>query len=540
MYFSGYRITLLGGQRGVPSPPTIQTPIVGDPAGQMPYVHVRDTTEGWDLYTRNPDTVFNYPASCVKLMTLLLAYEYHSADWTSTFAVVASDCGQPLPGLNLDLAPFAAGDVVTWEQLAYAILLPSASDACQVIARKIGAELLGGTPTDADSRAAFVARMNARAAELDMDSVFTDSFGGSQQGATIRNQMTARDLSTLCVEAMGHATLRAIAATSTYALVIAAGPQPRTMSIANYSPFVNGPYFNRQGVKDDRVEGGKNGVWELDGLYHHNCTLLWTAPNGNEIVITTMDSKSPWGCVLDQKGIMYSLLRDFPYLWASSDIGTDPGWPNVKVLLGDGLVDQSSVGRTVTLTSVTEGDPVIATTGAAVLNALSHAVAFTDAADLSVGSNSMCVEEWYAGPGAAPASDEWVFFSKFSAGQKEWALDYFQGFFQLFASSDGSGQASASALNVNPFDRNVFFNGAPRHLALVKNGSEWACYINGEKMGSTITLATAFDGTAPLEVGLSAFNVSALGRVDEFRFTNGIPRYSGHMVTMTAIPFPRA
>lgn len=544
-YFSGFYKLRMSGPGTVtpaspPVPPDILTPIVGDPSGQMPNVHVRDTTMGWDLYTRNPDTLFNYPASVVKLMTVLLAYEYHVGDWTSTITVAASDCGQPLAGLTLDIVGLDTGDVVSWEQLAYAILLPSAGDACQVVARKIGAELLGGSPTDADARIAFVARMNARAAELDMDSVFTDAFGGCQQASppTIRNQMTARDMSKLCEETMSHSALRTIAQTAVYSLVIASGPNPRTLTCNGYSPFTNGPYFNRQGVRDTRVEGGKNGVWELDSMWHHNCTLIWTAPNGNEIVISTLDSKSPWGCVLDQKGIMYSILRDFPYLWDESDIGIDPLWTDVKVLLGDGLIDESDVGRTVTLTSVTEGDPVIAgSTGAAVLDALTDAVGFADAADLSVGADNMCVEQWYAGPGAAPASDEWVFFSKWDGGQKEWVVDYYQGFFQIFASADGSGQSSAAVMTVDPFDRNVFFNGAPRHIAYVKDGSTWACYLNGERMSTTLSIGTAFDGTAPLRVGLPT--VSALGRVDDFRFTSD-PRYTDYMVTLTALPFPRA
>jgi hypothetical protein len=525
------------------APLVITNPIVGDPAGQKPFVHVWDSTADYDLYTLDADTQSEFPASCVKLMTALLAWEYLEASWSSNITVVASDCGQPLPGLTLDMVGFAAGDIVTTAQVVSSIMLASACDGCQIIARVVGALILGGSPTEAQSRTAFVARMNSRAVELGIQGTFFDSYGGSKTFGpdTVRNVLSARDLTILCYNTfLNNPTLRTIASTASNPIVIAAGPSPRTLSNANYSPFINGPYHNRAGAKDSRVVAGKDGVWVLGGFYNHNHTLIWTAPNGNEIVITTIQSKSAWGMVLDQKGLMYSILRDFPYLWDSGDIGTDAAWANVKLLVGaDGsITDESSFAHTATVTSVTLGDPVIATDGGMVFNTGTDEVAFADAATLHTGSSDMCIELWYAGPGAAPGT-EYVFFAKYNTNQVEFALDYNGGMIQMFGSANGSAVTSGTAVTLDPFEYNVFFNGAPRHIALVKSGGDIRAYLNGERMANPMSIATLFNGSAPVTIGLPVFSVTALGRVDDFRFTIGSSRMTSAMETILALPFAR-
>src|SRR5262245_34150710 len=142
---------------------------IGNPTGQKPAVHVRDITNGVDLYVHHADTPSHYPASCVKVMTLLLVREYKAASWTSMVPVPAADVTNPYTsaGINLTTASLKAGDVLSWEDLCYGIILPSGFDACQCAARIIGDELhaaAGNTGTRGIPR--FVERMNARAAEL--------------------------------------------------------------------------------------------------------------------------------------------------------------------------------------------------------------------------------------------------------------------------------------------------------------------------------------------------------------------------------------
>lgn len=92
-----------------------------------------------------------YPASTTKIMTALLAIENGDLDASTTVsetAVTFTESGVSTAGLK-------AGDVLTLQQLLYALLLPSANDAANVIAEMI-----------AGSTEAFADMMNERAQEI--------------------------------------------------------------------------------------------------------------------------------------------------------------------------------------------------------------------------------------------------------------------------------------------------------------------------------------------------------------------------------------
>lgn len=519
-----------------PTPPITSFP-VGD-ASQRPMVHVFDTTTSRTLYEMNADVQSDMPGSVVKLMTAYLAINLAVIELTNTIEFVASDVAQPIGGITVTMAGFQAGDIATLEDVLYGLFLPSGADACQAIARIYGAAILGGEPTEDDSRAAFVAYMNTKAAELTVEGVFTDAFGGSRTGATIRNTLSARDMTKLLMAAFGSADLRTIAGTPQR--IINAGG--RSITVDNYSPYINGPYFNRSLIKQTDVIGGKNGVWEIDSRWNHNCVLMWS-PNGgnNEIIISTLQSKHPFASILDQRGMMAMIIRDWSYLTDYST-DTDPSWSSVKILVdvvGGVITDHSTVARTTTLVSVTSGTPVNASPGSAVFNSTTDSVSFADATDLTVASQDMTVEEWYAGSGASAPGSEYVFFAKWLPGQVEWLLDYNGGIFQLFASSNGSGVTVGAAINTDPFYRDVFFNGAPRHIAITKVGAVWACYLCGERMVGTITQDAIFDGIAPVTIGLAAATATPLGKVSDFRLTMGVARYTANMETIDSRPFPK-
>lgn len=525
-----------------PAQPSVITSFpVGVPGGQQPLVHVRDVTNGYDLYTKGADTLSEFPASCVKMMTALLAHEYHADDWDSgTVTLSAADVSQPIAGLPVDMAGFGENDVVTWEALAYGALLPSGADACQGIARAVGDELYaaaGNTGTQGVAR--FVERMNARAAELDMDGTFADCFGGSKTFSpdTVRNTLSARDVSKLCAAAMAVPALRAISGTATRDVAVG-GLSPRTLSLANTSRFVNGPFTDPSGIKDANVAGGKHGRWDAGAATNNNMSLLWVSPAGYEVVVTVLQSVSPWGMMLDVQGLLYSLERDFPYLSEAS--AADAHWAQVKLLVGgDGaVVDESTAGRALTASGVTTGSPVNATAGGLVFDASSDQVSAADAAALQVGSADYAAEVWYAGDGTVPAG-EVLWFGKLDPGQREWTFDYNAGLFQVFESADGSNWTGGIAWNVTAQNGSAtFFNGAPRHLARVREGGTVALYLNGERLTGTISVLSTFDGTAPVTIGYNS--ASALGRYDDFRLTIGAARYSAKKVTVPAAKLPRS
>lgn len=264
---------------------------VGEPTGQRPYVHVRDLTNGVDLYERLADEPSYMPASTVKLMTLLILRDLHSADWsTGGLIVTAADVTMPA-GMNLSKAGLKAGDVLTWEQVAHALIVPSGFDAALAIARVLGLELGNGVPR-------FVTEMNARASLIGMtNTTFTDPYGGSKQGNTIRNVMSARDLSLLCEAALGQDTVaQSVCSQAMYTTSIA-GPFARSVT------WTNGiPYFAEAGTP---VLCGKMGDWTYNAERSFNLTAI-AEKNGNRLVVTVLGSYDKNLMMLEHRWLVHS------------------------------------------------------------------------------------------------------------------------------------------------------------------------------------------------------------------------------------------
>lgn len=509
------------------------TPVVGYTGGQTRQVYVKDITGNQELYLLNPDTQSHYPASTTKLMTALLLVE-NVGTLSGSVTLTTADVTDPYTGSSS--AGFAAGDVTTWEGLLYAIFLPSSFEAAQCVARLVGDmyyAAAGNTGTQGMTR--FVEEMNNRAFALGMGNTnYVDAVGGSQSGTTVRNVMSVRDCSTVCKEVFTHSIIRTVAGTATYSLPITGG-RTTTLSLVGYNRFINGPTNNQQGVKDSTVIGGKNGTWNDSGG-HYNLSQIITTPSGNEVLITVYNAETLYALMLDVQGIMYSIVRDFPYLGSP---GYDPGdaaWTNVKMLVGgDGsIVDESTVGRSLTVNSVTTGSPVIATPGGMIYNARTDYVLAADAADLEFGTGNATIEVFWEGSGET-GPPESIFFAKHDhvTPRREWLIEYFSGNLSLYVSTNGTTNIGVNAFPVSTEETNTFFNGAPRHLALVKNGSTWDLYVNGEKGANSITASAAADTSVEATIGYKyGTGFAALGSYDEFRITNGTARYSGYKVTI--------
>jgi D-alanyl-D-alanine carboxypeptidase (penicillin-binding protein 5/6) len=189
-------------------PPTVITSFpIGVPTGQQPNVHVRDTTNGYDLYTLNADAVYEFSGSSTKLMTVLLLLDYKSTVLDTEFTTITSgDVTQPMPPFSLNMAGFQAGDVISLRGLLAGVLLPSGTDACQAIARVIGNFIYAQAGNTGNQGAVrFVEQMNIRAAGLGMtNTTFRNEYGGSKTFGpdVVRNEISARDLSTVCTAAL--------------------------------------------------------------------------------------------------------------------------------------------------------------------------------------------------------------------------------------------------------------------------------------------------------------------------------------------------
>ena len=158
-----------------------------------------DGHTGRVLYSKD-STTRRYPASTTKIMTLMLALENVSdLDATITIPREANTYpdGSSLVGLY-------TGEEMTWRTLLTTFFICSGNDAGIAIAVLV-----------AGSESAFVDMMNARAQSLGCtDTHFSNPHGFHDPD----HYTTARDLSTIALEAMKNETFREIASTTNYTI----------------------------------------------------------------------------------------------------------------------------------------------------------------------------------------------------------------------------------------------------------------------------------------------------------------------------------
>ena len=159
---------------------------IDDPGIDTTYAAVllaEDGDQETVLYTKNADERL-YPASLTKVMTVLLAVEDIESG-----KIALSDPVTAQPGFDFDMIVGGSSvyimqqETMTLESLLYCAMVASANDACNVIAQYVS-----GSISD------FVARMNARAAELGMTNT---SFRNACGLDTEEHLSTARDVATL-------------------------------------------------------------------------------------------------------------------------------------------------------------------------------------------------------------------------------------------------------------------------------------------------------------------------------------------------------
>ena len=145
-----------------------------------------------------------YPASVTKIMTSLVVLDAVDAGELSLDTpITASWEAVQLPE-GSSTAGILAGEVLTVEQLLYCDLLPSANEACNILAEAVGGGAQG-----------FVDRMNAKAKELGMkDTHFTNPHGLHDP----EHYTTAYDIYLMAHAAMENSTFRTIVSTPVYTI----------------------------------------------------------------------------------------------------------------------------------------------------------------------------------------------------------------------------------------------------------------------------------------------------------------------------------
>lgn len=173
-----------------------------DPAVQAASALLIDAEYDKVLYELNPHQK-QYPASITKIMTAMLALEAVDRGELSLSDMITAP-----PGIHNDLSAdgttqnIKSGEQMSLLDLLYCVLLPSANEACNVIAFAVS----GSTPD-------FVELMNLRAQELGMTNThYTNTHGLHDD----EHYTTAWDIWLLAREAMKNETFREIVATKEY------------------------------------------------------------------------------------------------------------------------------------------------------------------------------------------------------------------------------------------------------------------------------------------------------------------------------------
>ena len=160
-----------------------------------------DADTGEILFSKNA-RVRMYPASTTKIMTILLAVE---SGWSLDTPVTIPPEAADIPS-DSSTVPVYPGEVMTFRDLLYGLMLHSGNDAANAVAVLIS----GSIP-------AFVQRMNERAAELGCTGThFANAHGYHDEN----HYSTALDLALIAREALKYDDVRTIVSTLSYTMHI--------------------------------------------------------------------------------------------------------------------------------------------------------------------------------------------------------------------------------------------------------------------------------------------------------------------------------
>ncbi|MDO4306536.1 MAG: D-alanyl-D-alanine carboxypeptidase family protein [Eubacteriales bacterium] len=197
---------------------------------------VMDADTGVVLYEKGADAL-RYPASIVKLMTLLVAVENSSLDAQVTFTETCLRDVTP-DSANIGMV---AGEIVSMEECLYAMMLASANEVSTQIA-----EFVGGTEEN------FINMMNERAQQLGcVNTRFINANGLPGEG----QYTTARDMAVISQACFENETARKIIETQSHTM-------PATNMNASERPFSSHHPMIYEGLPEYYYEGclgGKTG-----------------------------------------------------------------------------------------------------------------------------------------------------------------------------------------------------------------------------------------------------------------------------------------
>ena len=198
-----------------------------------------DQTNDALIYADNPDQKFD-PASLVKIMTALIIAEKGAMDDQVT---VDGDLLSKLSSNSVGIG-LVDGEIISMQDLLYAILVKSANDAAVVAADHISG-----------STEAFVQEMNSYAKELGCQNTnFTNVHGLYNEQQT----STARDITRILIEAVKNEVFIQAFSAMEYTIPATNLSEARELTTSNYMMSGESALVPR----DRRVTGGRTGIME--------------------------------------------------------------------------------------------------------------------------------------------------------------------------------------------------------------------------------------------------------------------------------------
>lgn len=270
-----------------------------------------DMDTGSVLYEQDADATM-YPASLTKLMTCLIAVEMGALDDQVTASETAFE-GLIDAGSTANILP---GETMTLRDLLYCALLPSANEACNIIA-----EYISGSVD------AFVVLMNEKALAMGCTGTHFANATGLHDD---NHYTTARDMSLIASTAFSNDALRQIASTPEHTIAATNMSEERIVSSTDQliSDSVNDNYLYQYAVC------GKTGYTTPAG----RCLISCATKDGTTLVSVIMKTDS----VTMEDGStrvmsFYETIRLFEYgfsAWSTQTIlsqGTPLAEVNVKL-----------------------------------------------------------------------------------------------------------------------------------------------------------------------------------------------------------------
>ena len=209
------------------------------------------------LYEKNADQPLPM-ASTTKIMTAIVAMENASLSELITISNNASGVGESSVWLE-------EGEILSVEQLLYALLVQSANDAAVALAESVGG-----------SEQAFVEMMNQKAAELGAENThFVNSHGLDQEG----HYSSARDLATMAEYAMRDPLFREIVKSDGYQIPWPGHPWNRVLE--NHNRLLE-MYPYATGIKTGYTFGAGR------------CLVASASKEGRDLISVILNSDDYW------------------------------------------------------------------------------------------------------------------------------------------------------------------------------------------------------------------------------------------------------